>query len=411
MKKHKLPTGSKFTVLRQLCNYIPPHLVPQLARDTGVEERTRTFSPWSHVVALSYAQLSHSIGLNDVCDALQLNSGPLSALRGATPPSRNNLSHANKVRDAAMAEGLFWAVLKHLGNLSPGFISGKAGKRWVRRLKRKVHLVDSTTIQLIASCMDWAKHRRRKAAAKCHVRLDLQSFLPRFAIIDTARHADAQRAWEVCAGIREGEIALFDKAYVDFGHLSELDQRGVIWVTRAKENLQYRALQEYPVRPGGKIVADEVIGLTSPTSQAKYPQVLRRLAAWVEVEGEERLMEFLTNQLTWSPETVVELYRCRWQIEVFFKQIKQTLQLADFLGTSANAVRWQIWTALLVYLLLRYVAYLTQWAHSFSRLFALVRTGSWRKWDLLGLLERYGTAGGSFRYLAHPEQAYFPGFA
>ena len=238
MKKHKLPTGSKFTVLRQLCNYIPPHLVPQLARDTGVEERTRTFSPWSHVVALSYAQLSHSIGLNDVCDALQLNSGPLSALRGATPPSRNNLSHANKVRDAAMAEGLFWAVLKHLGNLSPGFISGKAGKRWVRRLKRKVHLVDSTTIQLIASCMDWAKHRRRKAAAKCHVRLDLQSFLPRFAIIDTARHADAQRAWEVCAGIREGEIALFDKAYVDFGHLSELDQRGVIWVTRAKENLQ-----------------------------------------------------------------------------------------------------------------------------------------------------------------------------
>jgi len=311
MKKHKLPTGSKFTVLRQLCNYIPPHLVPQLARDTGVAEQARTFSPWSQVVALSYAQLSHSIGLNDVCDALQLNSGPLAALRGATPPSRNNLSHANKVRDAAMAEQLFWAVLEHLGNLSPGFISGKDGQRFVRRLKRKIHLVDSTTIQLIASCMDWAKHRRRKAAAKCHVRLDLQSFLPRFAIIDTARHADAKRAREVCAGIREGEIAIFDKAYVDFGHLSELDQRGVLWVTRAKENLPYRALQEYPVRSGGKIVADEVIGLASPTSQAKYPQVLRRVVAWVEVEGKERLMEFLTNQLTWSPETVVELYRKR----------------------------------------------------------------------------------------------------
>src|SRR5512140_3579114 len=110
MKRIKLPTGSKFTVLRQICNYIPPHLVPQLARDTGVDEQARTFSPWSHVVSLCYAQLTHSIGLNDVCDALQLNSGPLAAVRGATPPTRNNLSHANQVRDAVLGEKLFWAV-------------------------------------------------------------------------------------------------------------------------------------------------------------------------------------------------------------------------------------------------------------------------------------------------------------
>jgi hypothetical protein len=411
MKTQQAPTASKFTVLRQLCNYIPPHLVPQVARDTGVDEQARTFHPWSHVVSLAYAQLTHSIGLNDVCDALQLNSGPLSALRGATPPSRNNLSHANKVRDAAMAEQLFWAQLDHLGELSPRFVSGKSGKGFVRRLKRKIHLVDSTTIQLVASCMDWAKHRRRKAAAKCHLRLDLQSFLPRMAIIDTARHADAKRAREVCAGIREGEIVIFDKAYVDFGHLADLAERGVTWVTRAKENLQYTVVQKYPVPPGGKIVSDELIGLKSLSSQAKYPELLRRIVAWVEVDGQERQMEFLTNQLIWSPQTVADLYRCRWQIEVFFKQIKQTLQLADFLGTSANAVRWQIWTAFLVYLLLRYVAFLANWAHSFSRLFALLRTGLWRKWDLLALLGRYGTAGGSFRYLAHPEQAYFPGFA
>jgi len=154
MKKAKLPTASKFTVLRQLCNYIPPHWVPHLARETGVEEKARTFSPWSHVVSLCYAQLAHSIGLNDVCDALQLNSGPLSALRGATAPTRNNLSHANKVRDAAMAQKLFWEVFKHLGDLSPKFVSGKAGKRFARRFKRTIHLVDSTTSTLIASCMD-----------------------------------------------------------------------------------------------------------------------------------------------------------------------------------------------------------------------------------------------------------------
>ena len=183
MKYQNVPTASNFTVLRQLCNYIPPHLVPKLARETGVDEKTRTFDEWSHIVSLCYAQVTHSIGLNDVCDALQLNSGPLSALRGATPPTRNNLSHANKVRDAVMAEKLFWAVYAYLGDLSPKFVSGKSAKRFARRFKRTIHLVDSTTIELIASCMDWAKHRRRKAAAKCHLRLDLQSFLPRFAII------------------------------------------------------------------------------------------------------------------------------------------------------------------------------------------------------------------------------------
>ncbi len=309
-----------------------------------------------------------------------------------------------------MAEKLFWAVYAYLGDLSPKFVSGKSAKRFARRFKRTIHLVDSTTIELIASCMDWAKHRRRKAAAKCHLRLDLQSFLPRFAIIDTAREADAKRARELCAGIKDGEIVIFDKAYIDFEHLYDLELRGVVWVTRAKENLQYEVVQAYPVKAGGKVVSDELVGLKNPTSQKAYPALMRRIVAWVEVDGKERLMTFLTNQLTWSPESVVELYRCRWQIEVFFKQIKGTLQLADFLGTSANAVRWQVWTALLVYLLLRYLAFLSDWAHSFSRLFAVVRTGLWRKWDLLKLLARYGTAGGSFRYLARPEQAFFPGF-
>ncbi len=410
MKNKKLPTASKLTVVRQLCNYIPNHLVPRLARETGVDEKARTFDEWSHIVSLCYAQVTHSIGLNDVCDALQMNSGPLLAIRGATPPTRNNFSHANKVRDAVMAEKLFWAVSEYLGTLSPEFVRGKAAKRFARKFKRTIHVVDSTTIELIATCMDWAKHRRRKAAAKCHLRLDLQSFLPRFAVIDTAREADAKRAREVCAGVKDGEIAIFDKAYMDFGHLWDLTQRGVVWVTRAKENLQYEAVESYSVKAGGKIVADELIGLKNAGSQKAYPDLMRRVVAWVEVDGKERLMTFLSNQLTWSAASIADLYRCRWRIEVFFKQIKQTLQLADFLGTSANAVRWQVWTALLVYLLLRYLAFLSNWAHSFSRLFAIVRTCLWRKWDLLDLLARYGTAGGSFRYLGRPEQAFFPGF-
>jgi hypothetical protein len=408
-KNTNLPTASKLNLLRQICNFIPDFLVPKLARQTGVDKQARTFTAWSHVVSLLYAQLTHSIGLNDVCDALNLHSGPLSSLRGAKPPSRNNLSHANKVRSADLAQKLFWEVYEHLGKLSPRFVSGKAGKRFARKFKRTIHLVDSTTIALIASCLDWAKHRRRKAAAKCHLRLDLQSFLPRFALVDTARHNDNKPAREVCAGIKAGEIVVFDKAYVDYSPLADLSRREVFWVTRAKENMSYRVERRYQKGPKGRILRDDLIRLKTPTSRQEYPELMRRIVARVEVDGREVEMVFLSNNLEWSAASIVELYRCRWAIEVFFKQIKQTLQLADFLGTSANAVRWQVWTALLTYLLLRYLSFLSDWSHSFSRLFTMIRACLWKKWDLLGLLRVYGTADGHFRYLARPEQAYFPG--
>ncbi len=408
-KNTTIPAVSKLNLLRQICNFIPDFLVSKLARATGAQDKARTFSPWSHLVSLMYAQLAHSIGLNDVCDGLALHSGPLSSLRGATAPNRNTLSHANKVRPAAMAEKLFWAVFEHVGQRSPNFLGGPGGGRFARKFKRTIHLVDSTTIPLIASCMDWARHRRRKAAAKCHLRLDLQSFLPRFAIVDTARHNDAKRARELCAGVKAGEIVLFDRAYVDFEHLAALSMREIFWVTRAKENLSFRVVRCFQHGATGQILRDDLIELQTPASLRDYPVALRRIVAHVEADGREVEMDFLTNNLEWSAASIVELYRCRWQIEVFFKQIKQTLQLADFLGTSANAVRWQVWTALLVYLLLRYLAFLSDWSHSFSRLFTLIRAALWKKWDVLSLLRRYGTANGQFRYLARPEQAYLPG--
>ena len=208
-------------MLRQLCPRLPPHLVAQLARDLGAEKIARTFSHWSHVVALLYAQLTHALSLNDVCASLRLHSGPLSALRDATPPSKNGLSHANKERDPALAEALFWQMLAHLRGLCPA-LNGRAGRRWAGRFTRTIHIVDSTTIELIASCLDWAKHRRRKAAAQCPLRLDLPSFLPRFVLLDSARHADGPHARAVCAGLRAGEILLFDRASVDFAPLREL---------------------------------------------------------------------------------------------------------------------------------------------------------------------------------------------
>jgi len=256
--------------------------------------------------------------------------------------------------------------------------------------------------------MDWAKHRRRKAAAKTHMRLNLQSLLPEMVVVDTAAEHDNLRARELCAGVKSGEIVLMDKGYVDFSHLRDLDERGVFWVTRAKDNMAYEVMQSMPISRDEKILSDEIIVLSNPN--VKSPELMRRVVALVTVDGEEREMTFLTNNLQWSPRSVADLYRCRWQIEVFFKQIKQTLQLADFLGHNANAVRWQVWTALLVYVLLRYLSFLSKWTHSFTRLFTILRSVLWCRLDLLDLLACYGTAGGSFRNLARPDQAYFAGF-
>jgi len=383
----------------------------KLARKHGVDKKARTFTPWSHVVSLLFAQLTHAIGLNDVCDSLRHHTAKLGAIRSAVAPSRNGLSHANKCRNSDMMEELFWKVLGHLQQLTPGF--GPAGRYrgLPHRFKRAIHAVDSTTIALVANCMDWAKHRRRKAAAKMHLRLNLQSFLPAFAIIEEAYHHDNTRTLALCAGLQDGEIAIFDKAYMHFANLFHLTGRGIFWVTRAKDNLNYRVVRKRLKKPESNILRDDEITLLTPKSRQEYPQRLRRVEAWVEVNDEWVIMVFLTNNFQWAPTSLCDLYRCRWGIEVFFKQIKQTFKVCDFLGHSKNAIRWQLWAAMLLYVLLRYIAFQSRWHHSFTRLFTLVRGVLWDRFGLFELATFYGTETTRYRMCCQPQQAYFPGFS
>jgi hypothetical protein len=319
------------------------------------------------------------------------------------------LSHANRQRDAAMAQDLYWAVQEHLCAEHRSFAAGHGAKNYAYRFQRPIHLIDATTIQLVANCMDWAKHRRRKAAAKCHLRLELQSFLPSFAIIDTAKEHEATRARELCADLQEGEIAIFDKGYLDLEHLNDLQQRGVFWVTRAKDNLAYEIVEEREV-DGQNILRDRVIKLKHYNARTALPQTLRLVQAKVEVDGQEQIMGFLTNHLEWSPGSVADLYRCRWNIEVFFKSLKQNLQISSFLGHNANAVRWQIWMGLLVHLLLRFIKWKSHWPSHFGRLFTIVRCALWHRWELESCLKFYGTATGKWRLRTNLQQAYLPGF-
>ena len=235
------------------------------------------------------------------------------------------------------------------------------------------------------------------------MRLNFETLLPGFAVIDVAREHDNVRARQASAGLKIGEILVMDRGYVDLDHFKEMSERGVIWITRMKAGMNYDLLDRKPVKEGGKVLADEWIMLTNELQA-------RRIVALVEVDGQEREMTFLTNQLEWSAQTIVELYKCRWEIEVFFKQMKQTLKLCDLMSYNANGIRWQVWIALLVQMLMRYLAWASQWGHSFVRLYALVRALSWRKLDIIAVLRRYGTAQGSYKNLARPDQAYLPGF-
>ncbi|MBK8092737.1 MAG: transposase [Verrucomicrobiaceae bacterium] len=209
-------------------------------QETGVDAKARTFSALSLLGTMIFAQLVHALSRNDICDWLRLKTRAIAAF-GLTPPSRNNLSYANKERDALFTELVFWRTLEHLHHCDASFGSQRPGggsRAPLHRFKVRIHAVDSTVMELVANCMGWARHRRSKAAAKMHLSLSLSlnSFLLTFAIVGSAGEHDNKRARELCAGLLEGEVVVFDKAYVDFAHLHDLDLRGVQWVTRAKDN-------------------------------------------------------------------------------------------------------------------------------------------------------------------------------
>lgn len=400
----------KVTVLKQICNLVPRNLVQKLAREYGVEKQARTFSPWSHITSLFFAQVSHALSLNDVCDTLSNHAGDLKDIRGAVPPKRNTLSHANRTRNADMSEKLFWSVLENLQSLTPMFGLGHGYAGLPRRFKRLISAVDSTTIQLFVNCMTWAKHRRRKAAAKMHLRLDLQTFLPRFVVVKGAKSHDSTEAAALCKDLSAGEIVVFDKAYIKFGFLHDLTSRGVFWVSRAKDNMLYESVGQHLV-PKRKILRDERIRLYGQKPSKEYQEELRLVEAEVKVNGKTMRMVFITNNFEWTPGSIAELYKARWAIELFFKQIKQNLQLADFLGYNENAVRWQIWTAMTVYIILRYIGHIGKWTHSsFNRLFTVLRGVMWSYVDMWKLVKSYGTASVPIRLGGRPDQAWLPGF-
>lgn len=381
-------------------------MIPELTREYKID--ARKFSGNSHVLSLLYTHLGRTDSLNETCDALRVHGAEFLRTRGATPPARNTFSNANRTRDPAMAEALYWRMLHYLGELSPSFTEYGKHSGFIHRLRREVFAMDSTTLQLTLASIDWARHRRKKAAAKCHMRLNVGSFLPSFAVVEDAGHHDSTKASVLCAALVAGDVILGDRAYVDFPHLADLDARGVFFVLRPKKMMLFDTVKELPCK--GKTIQDVLVRPAGVKTSKDYTGPLRIVTAMVVVDGKEREMSFVTNNTSWSARTIAELYRARWAIERFFKEIKQTLQLRDFIGTNEKAVKWQVWTGLLAHLLLRFLKHLSGWRHSFSRCVGVVRAALWVKADLLDILRCYGTADGPHRPVTCAEHPFLPGF-
>ena len=388
------------SVAGQLFNLIPPRLIGEMAQRYAIH--ARRFDERSHVFALMLCQIAHFCGLNETCDVMAVFESEMRRVRNCVAPKRNTFSHANATRDPALAEELYWRMFHLLTEREPKFGFQRQGGRLARFRFRHIYAIDSSTIALVHNCIDWAKHRRRKAAVKVHMRTDTACMLPRCVIIEPAKHHDVTQADALCQGLGPGDIVIEDRAYNDWDHQWRLDAAGVFYVVREKQRARFRVVSSKPADAlPPNVLSDEMIELTGQQTRESYAKQVRRVRARVKVDGKMRELVFLTNSTSWSGATIADLYRERWTVEVLFKELKQTLQLKDFLGESENAVKWQIWTALLAHLLLRYLKHVTGWRLSYSRLVGLVRGVVWLHVDLVWLLRFYGTA--------HPPEPAGPG--
>ena len=388
------------TLFAQILDFLPWKTFHRIVtRYYGGDYRVRTLTCAEQFRCMAFAQLTYRESLRDIEACLSAQAGKLYHMGFRAPVSRSTLADANEGRDwriyAEFAQRLIGQARTLYANDAFGV-----------ELTNTVYALDATTINLCLSMFPWAPFRTAKAAVKLHTLLDLRGTIPSFIHISDGTLHDVNVLDLLLP--EPGAFYVMDRGYLDFERLHVLHQAGSFFVIRAKSNLDARRLYSAPTERGDGVICDQTIALNGFYSRQHYPAHLRRIR-FKDPERGRRLV-FLTNQFTLPALTICALYRSRWQIEVFFKQIKQTLQLADFLGQSANAVRWQVWMALLTYVLLRFLAALSQWEHSFVRLWALVRSAVWQKWDVPKLLQRYGTAGGSFRLLGRPEAAYLPGF-
>jgi len=345
----------------------------KLVKQFDTDKHQKGFNSWSHLVSMLFCQLAKSQSIRDISYGLRSATGNLNHLGLVKAPSKSTISYQNIHRDWKLFKAYYFSLLNSLGQ--------QAGFKQVKfRIKSKIFLLDSSTISLCLSLFDWAKYKTTKGAIKMHTLLDYDGNLPAYVNITDGKTADNKGAYEI--PLLKGSVIVADRYYNDFSLLNTWNQSGVFFVIRHKDNIQFKVIKEndLPQVNHQHILKDEIIELSGIESKKKYKKKLRRVAVWDDIN--QQVIEVITNQMSWTANTIGELYKSRWQIEIFFREIKQLLHIKSFIGTSENTVMIQIWTALITILVLKALKAMAKFNWHLSNLVAFIRLNLFVKIEL-----------------------------
>ena len=361
------------TLFSQIISKLDRRIFSKIVSTTQTDKHQKGYNSWTHLVSMLFCQFAKSQSVRDISNGLRSATGNLNHLGVQKAPSKSSISYQNKHRNWELFKSYYFQLLSSLGQ--------QAGFKQVKfKIKSKIFLLDSTTISLSLSLFDWAKYKTAKGAVKMHTLLDFDGNLPAYVNITNGKTADNKGAYEV--PLLKGSVIVADRFYNDFSLLNVWDSKGVYFVIRHKENIQYITIKEneLPDNRYHHILKDEIIELKNNVSKDKYSKKLRRIAVWNEEN--KQTIEIITNQMTWTANTISELYKSRWQVEIFFREIKQLLHIKSFIGTSENAVMIQIWTALITILILKYLKAIAKFNWHLSNLVAFIRLNIFVKIEL-----------------------------
>jgi hypothetical protein len=341
------------------------------------ERYAKGFSCWDQFVAMLFCQIAQAKSLREISGGLKSCLGKLRHLGVKAAPSKSTLSYANAHRPWQFFQALFYETLQWCHLAAPGKI-----KKF--RFKNKLLSLDSSVISLCLTLFPWAKFRRTKGAVKLHLLLDHDGYLPSFACISDGKKHDVHIARLL--SVAPGSIIAMDRGYNDYRLFANWTRNGVYFVTRLKDNADYLVVDQHPVATRGHIVCDETICLAAPAAQKNCPFPLRRIVATDPDSGKPIVL--LTNHFEFAASTIGAIYKDRWQIELFFKALKQNLKVKTFVGTSENALYIQIWTALIAMLLIKFLKFKAILNWSLSNLVAFLRWNLFTYRDLWDWLNR-----------------------
>jgi hypothetical protein len=369
---------SNITLFSQLLQLLPRESFRSHVNLHQTDKYNKGINSWSHLVSMLFCQFGHLNSVRDIPRGLCSIAGNASHLGITKVPSKSSISYINQHRNWELFRDYYYSVLDHFQQ------QYAFGRKGLPRLKRKVFLVDASVIPLCLSLFDWAQFRKKKGAIKLHAVLDYDGCLPVFAAITEGKTHEVNVAREL--NFPKGSVVVFDRGYSDYSWMQELDSKGIFFVTRMKSNAAYTLEKVYFDKPDADGVRfDADISFWTASSKKKYPGTVRLVRYWDKEQ--QRELEFITNHSDWKAQTVADVYKQRWNIEVFFKQIKQNLKIKSFIGTSVNAVMIQVWTAMLSMLLLMVMKSRAKFDWNLSNMVVFLRLHLLVKVDLWGWLD------------------------